>query len=141
MRWTLEDGLRLIRAVQSRAKQFGFHIALAGGVLNNGTSEKDIDLIFLPFNNVKVAQENQDGLVEWLTELWGYPEPIGEGYEDDENLVPFGPRYDIVDNPDVPGGKMVVPHYEVGTHAATKGCYRKKLKFTRGDDRIDVFIV
>lgn len=48
--WTLDEALSLIRDLQPEVLRLGYHITLAGGVLNKGVSEKDLDLIFLPFN-------------------------------------------------------------------------------------------
>ena len=76
--WKIEEGLKLIRALQGRVREFGYHIALGGGVLNNGTSDKDLDLYFLPFNNPNIAKEDTHGLLEWLSKLWGEPRTIGE---------------------------------------------------------------
>lgn len=78
--WTLEDGLKLIRAIQNDSREFGYHVALGGGVLNRGESEKDIDLYFLPLDNPALPAPNLDGLVKWLTKLWGIPKNLDENY-------------------------------------------------------------
>lgn len=75
--WRLEEGLTLVRALQEKTRTFGFHIALGGSVLNTGESDKDLDLYFLPFNNTKVAKEDDSGLIQWLSKLWGEPRVIG----------------------------------------------------------------
>lgn len=80
--WKLEEGLKLVRALQGRVREFGYHITLGGGVLNKGESDKDLDLYFLPYNNPSVAKENPDGLIEWLSVLWGEPQRIGNYAED-----------------------------------------------------------
>lgn len=48
--WTLDEALLLIRDLQPAVSGVGYHIALAGGVLNKGASNKDLDLIFLPLD-------------------------------------------------------------------------------------------
>jgi hypothetical protein len=47
-RWTLENSVELIRILQPLAHQHGYHLALAGGILNKGYSEKDLDVVALP---------------------------------------------------------------------------------------------
>lgn len=84
-KWTLEDALVLIRALQPQCRQFSFHLALGGGVLNNGFSEKDLDLYFLPMGGVKPA--DQAGLSAWLEGVWGGPKPLGENYPEEPPYV------------------------------------------------------
>ena len=50
MNWDLDDGVLLVRSLQSRADEFGYHITLGGSVLTYGESEEKIDLYFLPLN-------------------------------------------------------------------------------------------
>jgi len=78
MNWTLDEGLSLVRALQKDSRKFNYHIALGGGVLNKGTSDKDLDLYFMALDNGKPT--NIDGLIEWLTGMWGSPQDIGSGY-------------------------------------------------------------
>lgn len=65
-------------------RQFGYHLALGGGVLNTGESKKDLDLYFLPmggFDNKK--QHNPDKMLKALEAIWGPGESIqksGYGY-------------------------------------------------------------
>ena|SRR3990167_4283139 len=164
--WKIEEGLKLIRALQGRVKEFGYHIALGGGVLNNGMSDKDLDLYFLPFNNPNVAKENTQGLLDWLSKLWGEPKQIGE-YPDQPNdpIRPVVPRIARVgDQWVIQGGPiqrapipppilnedepMPAPPPEAWVRdlAVPKkrvvSSYRYKLKFERaGNDRIDVFVI
>ena len=49
-RWTLEEGLELIRTIQTKALHKGYHLALGGGVLNRGWSLNDLDIIALPMD-------------------------------------------------------------------------------------------
>jgi hypothetical protein len=49
--WGLDEALELVRSMQSALRPLGYHVALAGGVLNKGFSQKDLDLVFLPLTN------------------------------------------------------------------------------------------
>ena len=49
--WTLQEALQLIRDLQPQLKPLHYHVALGGGVLNKGTSQKDLDLYLLRFDN------------------------------------------------------------------------------------------
>lgn len=82
--WTLEDALNVITMLQEEVRQFGYHIALGGGVLNNGTSDKDLDLYFLPLCDNKTPVE-PDELIAFLechfdeaTQIRGSGEQYGE---------------------------------------------------------------
>ena len=77
--WTLESALPLVRCLQPDTRQFGYHLALGGGVLNTGESYKDLDLYFLPLDD-KDADPDTDALVAWLDEQFG----VGE------SLIDFG---------------------------------------------------
>lgn len=48
--WTLNQALELVRRIQPLVRPFNYHIAIGGGVLNNGHSDKDLDLYFIPFS-------------------------------------------------------------------------------------------
>ena len=74
--WTLEDGLDIIRAIQPDTRKFGYHVCLGGGVLNKGSSHKDLDLYFLPMGGPK---SNPGGLVKWLESMWSTSTEIGNG--------------------------------------------------------------
>lgn len=163
MKWTIEEGLTLIRGLQPQAKTFGYHIALGGGVLNKGVSEKDLDLYFLPMDNSKDYPIRQDQLVTFLNEVWGYGVPLGDYGRDDAltralyNAVPPPAAYNM--NEVVQANADYVDEfienalfngamsYDVETSLKPKpkepvSSYKKKLKFTRsGGDRIDVFIL
>lgn len=94
--WNLDDGLKLVRALQQECRRFGYHLALGGGVLNNGRSDKDIDLYFLPLDNSKFEPPNPSKLIDWLVKMWGEFEPIGIDYDPDEPTTAadeaYGPR-------------------------------------------------
>lgn len=48
--WSLDEAIALIRTVQPFARHAGYHIGLAGGVLNKGVSKNDLDIIVMPMN-------------------------------------------------------------------------------------------
>jgi hypothetical protein len=82
--WTLEDGVNLVRTIQPGSRAYNYHVALGGGVLNSGHSDKDCDVYFLPLDNGDVA--DPIGLLDWLNSLWGEWLPIQiEHYLGSEN--------------------------------------------------------
>jgi hypothetical protein len=84
--WTLDEALEVIRALQPITRDYSYHLALGGGVLNKGTSDKDLDLYFLPLDNGSETKPNE--LAAYLDEIWGVGEPIGgEGYQDMEGII------------------------------------------------------
>lgn len=46
--WTLNDALEFIRDRQAGAEAAGYYLALAGGVLNRGSSFNDLDVVAVP---------------------------------------------------------------------------------------------
>jgi hypothetical protein len=105
--WTIEGGLKIVRALQPATRQFGYHLALGGGVLNKGESKKDLDLYFLPMGGFGDTQEHKpDEMLRFLERLFGASTPIcrnDPAYGNSEQLyahaVHFtrmgGPRKDI----------------------------------------------
>ena len=79
--WTLALALNLVRDVQAAVKPFGYHVALGGGCLNNGMSNKDVDLYFLPLADAT----DHLALLAFLSRQWGYPELINT------NELQYGP--------------------------------------------------
>lgn len=77
--WTLEDGLKLVRALQRESRGFGYHISLGGSVLDEGRSDKDVDLYFLPIENSNFPKANPRGVIEWLERMWGDGKDLMEG--------------------------------------------------------------
>lgn len=78
--WTLEQALTLIRSLQPSLRSYGFHLCLGGGVLNAGESRKDLDLYFLPLDNTG-SDADVDGLVNFLSDMWGIGVPLSGSYE------------------------------------------------------------
>jgi len=50
--WTLETAMPLILQLQAAVRDIGYHVALGGGVLNKGKSNKYLDLYILPLNDI-----------------------------------------------------------------------------------------
>ena len=58
-KWTLEEALELIRGLEPNLSKCGYHVALCGGVLQQGRSEHDLDVLVYPHNstnNIDIAQ-------------------------------------------------------------------------------------
>lgn len=157
MRWTIEEGLTLIRGLQPQAKAYGYHIALGGGVLNKGTSEKDLDLYFLPLDNKDLAT-NEIGLIGFLQEIWGMGTSLGDyGRVNPFEVVPADDAFgrvirqnqdhidEFIENALFNGIQPIAAplSYDIETTKAKPvSAYKSKMKFTRsGGDRIDVFIL
>lgn len=69
VQWTLETAREEVHRVQMAVRQFAYHVALGGGVLNNGESCKDLDLYFLPLDTG--VEPDPIGLITFLETLWG----------------------------------------------------------------------
>jgi len=67
--WTLDEGVAVVRDIQEAVRPFGYHVALGGGVLNLGKSDKDLDLYFLAMD---VEQGNDPhALLAFLQDHFG----------------------------------------------------------------------
>lgn len=142
--WNLDDGLKLVRALQMETRKYGYHLTLGGGVLNNGESKKDIDLYFLPLDNTKLAQPNPGSLIDWLVKMWGNYEIIGDNY----GMEPDQPTLNTLTGDSLtseaerlrPMSWQVEP--VVLPTPKPNSAYKYMLKFTRNSgDRIDAFIL
>lgn len=67
--WTMEDGVTLIRDLQTKALHKGYHLALGGGVLNRGFSYNDLDIVALPLDGKEVVEPSK--LVKVFTPYLG----------------------------------------------------------------------
>lgn len=76
--WTSQTAKPVINWAQLAVRAYGYHVCLGGGVLNNGSSEKDLDLYFLPMNNE--TPPDPVGLVGWIEASFGKLEAIGNNY-------------------------------------------------------------
>lgn len=81
--WSLPLALVLIKELQPKVKAYNYHLALGGSVLNNGSSDKDLDLYFLPLDNGEITKEGS--LVDFLTQRLGNFTLIIGGKEYSEN--------------------------------------------------------
>lgn len=48
--WTLVEGVLFMQGLQPLLKECGYHALLGGGVLNTGSSQKDLDVFLVPLN-------------------------------------------------------------------------------------------
>jgi hypothetical protein len=139
--WTLKDALELIKILQPESRKFGFHLTLGGGVLNKGESTKDLDLYFISLVNKNNPHKTEE-LVEWLTSLWGKPSKIGDNYNKAQGIYDSGPlnlapSHFVTAHPD----GTIVAEVSPSTSASQPSIYKERLKFLRGEDRIDVFVI
>ena len=92
--WTLEQGLTVVRALQEHIRTYGYHLTLGGGVINKGSSNKDLDLYFLPMGCPDRSPERPGDLLAFLEMLWGKSEDIrvtsGGEYGDEDSFDPNG---------------------------------------------------
>lgn len=80
--WTLDEALALIRLLQPETRRFGYHLCLAGGVLNKGWSAKDLDLVFAPMDQPDKLADPK-GMLGFLDALWGTGSDIGTPLTED----------------------------------------------------------
>lgn len=71
--WDLDAGLLVVRMLQQDVRAYGYHVAIGGGVVDNGVSNKDLDLYFLPMGgfNDRRWRKDPEGLIRYLENLWG----------------------------------------------------------------------
>lgn len=88
--WLLDEAMRVVRELQFKALQNGFHLALCGGVLNKGYSAHDLDIAVFPLDS--------RGMEGWTKFLAACPAILGPRVEienaptsapDAENLLRF----------------------------------------------------
>ena len=73
--WGLDEALALVRRLQPMTRRYNYHAVVGGGVINNGSSEKDLDLYFLPLDNGK--REDHVGLLRFLATTFGLGTDLG----------------------------------------------------------------
>lgn len=83
MEWTLAQGVEFCRSLQTFLRPLGFGVALTGGVLLKGDSDKDLDLIVYPFKKQTTNYERlRERLLEFGLSFVRLPNH-GLGYPDD----------------------------------------------------------
>lgn len=100
--WLLDEALVLVQLLQPQSRIYGYHLAMGGGVLNTGYSCKDLDLYFLPLDNVDDTPD-VEGLKRWLEGVFGTSEPISDpeyggetsAYAAKWKFVNMGKRVDV----------------------------------------------
>lgn len=68
MLWTWRQGLELCRAVEAKLAPLGAHVALGGGCMVKGYSEKDLDIFVYP-HLLTSSKERIDRYVVALQEM------------------------------------------------------------------------
>lgn len=70
VKWLLGEGVLFCREVSAVVLPYGYYVALAGGVLINGHSSKDLDILLIPLDSSK---HNDDTLarVKMALTAWG----------------------------------------------------------------------
>lgn len=62
--WNFSEAVDLISGLQQFAHDNGYHMGLAGGVLNKGSSNKDLDIMIMPLNDEKlIVTRNIDAVI------------------------------------------------------------------------------
>ena len=69
-KWVRKEADAFIAYLQPWAKQRGYYVALAGGVLNNGMG-KDLDLVLVPRWEVAHSRDSANTLVNELQKFMG----------------------------------------------------------------------
>lgn len=74
--WQHDESVELIRKIQPFAHHAGYHLGLAGGVLNVGHSRHDLDIIVMPLDD-KTKNRNLKG-------LWNACQLVGDIHDVEE---------------------------------------------------------
>lgn len=91
--WHLEQGIYTVRALQPVIREYGYHVAIGGSLVNKGYSEKDLDLYFLPMGGLKEHEPSEpDKLLAYLVSIWGEARPIGRDVETPRTPVGIIPQ-------------------------------------------------
>lgn len=147
--WDLNAALELIRILQPKVREFNYHICLGGGVLNKGFSDKDLDLYFMLMES-KGAPEREK-LLDYLKSMWGEPTELG-GKKIEPEPPPtairtqINGRWYVLDsglwNSDTNTMGAWAPWFPTeAEYPDDPQCvFEAKLKYMRGEDRIDCFI-
>lgn len=150
--WNLEDGLKLVRAIQQDCRRFNYHVTLGGGVLNDGINRKDLDLFFLPMGNSMSACKPKE-LLTWLSSMWGEAKMMPDYTREQQAPSPTisfhstgdGFAYIMPSNASYSLGQIIpiVIQPPPIPEPTDNSMYRYKCKFFRhsSNDRIDVFIM
>lgn len=100
--WTLAEAVDLIHELQPIVRELNYHITIGGGVINAGSSEKDLDLWIIPLNGYEShAHDIVSLLIENLghcTALRDSPDYAPDAHPHAESMQRFeycGKRIDV----------------------------------------------
>lgn len=124
--WYLADAQLLIRKLQQACWPLFHHVALGGGVLNHGYSDKDLDIYVLPNYKPGVVHETlQEDLTRAISRVFG-----------------ANPVHDM--NGERSPGHAPEDHVDCGHNAdwVQGGCFAQALRYEDTKGRtVDVFVV
>lgn len=88
--------MELVRNLQPQVRKFNYHIAIGGGVINRGFSDKDLDLYFLSMSNSDLLTMPK-GLRAFLKKQFGAEFVLGGSAQTREDEPPdessaYGPE-------------------------------------------------
>lgn len=86
--WTLSEVRELITELQPKLRKVDYHVTLGGGVLNNGLSQNDLDLYFLPLEDESSHPDDRKSpkYYDVMEVLHSHFKITGNYMEDYENL-------------------------------------------------------
>jgi hypothetical protein len=64
--WTLPEAITVIQAYQSTFRAYSYHVGICGGVINNGNSRKDLDLLVCRLQTKEEGCHFRELLEGWL---------------------------------------------------------------------------
>jgi hypothetical protein len=93
--WVLPDAIELARLVEPKAAECGWHVALGGGVLMRGASDKDVDLILYPHKTADKSRKDPFDFVTYrLREVAGF-EPADPEFRDHSEYNDTKPVFSV----------------------------------------------
>ncbi len=98
--WGINDALALVRELQPKLHLRKYHVAMGGGVLNKGYSEKDLDLYIFPFNGADTIEP----ILPYLESVLGGSTDIGS----DKDGYPADPSFQVRVKFQIPQGRIDV---------------------------------
>lgn len=80
--WTINQAISFIKTLNEMILEHGYHAGIIGSVINNGTSNHDLDIVILPFSSDgKHPEVSKTGIRNYLVKL-------GATYNDNPDYEP-----------------------------------------------------